>query len=137
MRVHFCKAMKIQSDKELPESHIEGAPLPDTSPIRFVWEKTSKQSVHNTAMKKRFLADLKAKQKRSYKYVPEKDFNAKTLDSAYEQAYTTLRQKYKTQRDETLARNMRMKEDHKALKARRNVRKRTVSNPSIRVGSAT
>ncbi|TCD70829.1 hypothetical protein EIP91_001519 [Steccherinum ochraceum] len=124
MRAHFLKTMKIQSDKDLPESHVEGVFLPDTAPIRFVWEKTTKQSSHNAAMKKRFLADIKAKQKRSYKYVPDRDFAQKTLDSAYEQAYTTLRQKYKAQKDAVIARNLRIKEDQKALKARRNARKK-------------
>lgn len=118
--------MKVKSDKDLPESHVEGVTLPESSPIRFIWEKTAKQSPHNAAMKKRFLADLKAKQKRLYKYVPDKDFNSKTLDAAFDQAFTTLRQKYKAQKDETLARNYRIREDQKALKNRRNVRKRNV-----------
>ena len=118
--------MRVKSDKDLPESHVEGVTLPESSPIRFIWEKTAKQSPHNAAMKKRFLADLKAKQKRLYKYVPEKDFNSKTLDAAFDQAFTTLRQKYKAQKDETLARNYRIREDQKALKNRRNVRKRNV-----------
>ena len=118
--------MKVETDRELPASHIEGEPLTETSPIRFVWEKTTKQSPHNAAMKRRFLADLRAKRNRLYKYVPEKDFNSKTLDAAFDQAYTTLRSKFKAQKDEVLARNVRMREDHKALKARRNIRKKSV-----------
>ncbi|KAH8105950.1 hypothetical protein BXZ70DRAFT_405400 [Cristinia sonorae] len=125
IRVHFYKLMKIPSDKELPDSHVEGVALPDTSPIRYIWEKTSKQSPHNAAMKKRFLDDIRVRHKRLYKYVPEKDFATKTLEAAYEQAYTTLRQKYKTQKDQVLAMNNRLKEDHKNLKARRKERKKT------------
>jgi len=117
--------MKIKSDRELPGSHPEGTPLTDNMPIRYVWEKTSKQSPHNAAMKKRFLADIKARHKRLYKYVPEKDFTMKTLESAYDQAFTTLRQKFKAQKDEVLAMNYKLREDQKALKARRNIRKKT------------
>lgn len=118
--------MKIPSDKELPDSHIEGTPLRADEPIRFVWEKTPKQSVHNGRMKQRFLADLKAK-RRLYKHVPDKEFNKKTLESAFDQAFVTLRQKYKAQRDATAALNLKRREEAKAMKARRLSRKKTVS----------
>ncbi|THH27286.1 hypothetical protein EUX98_g6906 [Antrodiella citrinella] len=125
IRAHFLRIMKIQSDRDLPASHPEGVPLSDDMPIRYIWEKTTKQSPHNAAMKSRFLSDIKAKHKRLYKYVPEKDFSAKTLENAYDQAYTTLRQKYKAQKDHNLAENIRIKEEQKALKSRRNFRKKT------------
>ena len=118
--------MRVKSDKDLPESHVEGVTLPESSPIRFIWEKTAKQSPHNAAMKKRFLADLKAKQKRLYKYVPEKDFNSKTLDAAFDQAFTTLRQKYKAQKDEEEAMKYKRREGRKYTKTKRLTRKRTV-----------
>lgn len=119
--------MKIKTDKQLPESHVEGEPLTDDMPVRFVWEKTTKQSPHNATMKKRFINDIKAKHKRLYKHVPEVEFSTKTLEAAYDQAFTTLRQKFKAQKDASAAMNYRIREDQKALKARRNIRKKTVS----------
>lgn len=117
--------MRIDSDKQLPDSHIEGTPLPLSEPIRFVWDKTPKQSVHNGRMKTRFIADLKA-HRRLYKHVPDRDFSKKNLDSAFDQAFVTFRQKFKVQRDESAALLLKQKEDGKALKARRLARKKTV-----------
>jgi hypothetical protein len=117
--------MQIESDKNLPDSHIEGTPLLPTDPIRFVWDKTPKQSVHNGRMKARFLADLKAK-RRLYKHVPDKEFGKKILDSAFDQAFVTFRQKYKVQRDASIAMNLKQREAVKAVKARRLSRKKAV-----------
>lgn len=130
VRAHLRRAMRIDTDKHLPDSHIENTPLPLTEPIRFVWDKTPKQSVHNGRMKARFIADLKAHRHR-YKHVPDKDFNKKTIDSAFDQAFITLRQKYRAQRDESAALRIKQKEDAKALKARRLNRKKTVSTVFI------
>lgn len=130
MRAHFLHAMRIDNDKLLPDSHIEGTPLLPTEPIRFVWDKTPKQSVHNSRMKARFLADLKAK-RRLYKHVPHKEFGKKILDSAFDQAFVTLRQKFKAQRDASFAYNLRKREAMKAVKARRLSRKKTVSYSTL------
>jgi hypothetical protein len=118
--------MQIESDKNLPDSHIEGTPLPPAEPIRFVWDKTPKQSVHNGRMKARLLADLKAN-RRLYKHVPDKEFSKKILDSAFDQAFVTLRQKFKAQRDASIAMNLKKRAAMKAVKARRLSRKKAVS----------
>jgi hypothetical protein len=121
--------MQIESDKNLPDSHIEGTPFSLADPVRFVWDKTPKQSVHNGRMKTRFLSDLKA-QRRLYKHVPDKEFSKKILDSAFDQAFVTLRQKFKAQRDASIALNLKKREAMKAVKARRLSRKKAV-RPSI------
>lgn len=125
MRSHFLRAMQMENDKDLPDSHIEGTPLASTEPIRFVWDKTPKQSVHNGRMKTRFLADLKAK-RRLYKHVPDKDFSKKVLDAAFDQAFATMRQKFKAQRDASAALHLKRREEMKAMKARRLSRKKIV-----------
>lgn len=122
--------MQIESDKNLPDSHIEGTPLSSTDPIRFVWDKTPKQSVHNGRMKTRFLTDLKAK-RRLYKHVPDKEFSKKILDSAFDQAFVTLRLKFKAQRDASIAQNLRQKDAMKAVKARRLSRKKLVRHSHL------
>jgi hypothetical protein len=71
------------------------------------------------------LEDLKAKH-RLYKHVPDKEFSKKILDSAFDQAFVTLRQKFKAQRDASIALNLKKKEAMKAVKARRLSRKKTV-----------
>lgn len=126
VRAHILRLMQIDSDKELPDGHSEGAPLEPREPVRFVWDKTPKQSVHNGRMKARILADLKSN-RRMYKHVPDKDFSKKTLDSVFDQAFVTLRQKFKVQRDAWTALNQKKKEDSKALKSRRLSRRKTVS----------
>jgi hypothetical protein len=100
--------------------------LEATAPVRFVWDKTAKQSVHNSRMKTRILEDLKAN-RRLYKHVPDKDFSKKSLDSAFDQCFTTYRQKYKIQRDSQAAENAKRREENKALKARRLNRRKFVS----------
>lgn len=117
--------MQLETDKALPDSHIEGTPLASNEPIRFVWDKTPKQSVHNGRMKARFLADIKAN-RRLYKHVAEKDFNKKSLDAAFDQAFVTLRQKFRAQRDASAALALKRREETKALKARHLSRKKNV-----------
>ena len=77
-------------------------------------------------MKKRVVADLKA-HRNKYRHVPSKDFDKKALETAFEQVFTTLRQRYKSQGDVTTAARLQRREDHKSLKARRLQRKKTVS----------
>ncbi len=126
LRTHIFRCMKVKLSEDLPDSHIEGEPLDANEPVRFVWDKTTKQSIHNAEMKKRIIADLKTR-RRLYKHVPDKDFNKKTLDTGFDQAFTTLRQKFKAQRDETAAHHNKRREEAKALKARRRERKKHVS----------
>ncbi|KAI0750685.1 hypothetical protein C8Q80DRAFT_524321 [Daedaleopsis nitida] len=123
MRIHIRKMMKLKHAQELPESAFEGGQLPPDQPVRFVWSKTTKQSATNATMKRRILHDLKANRMK-YKHVPEKDFGKKCLDAAFEQVFTTLRQKFKAQRDATTATRLKRREDHKAMRARRLHRKK-------------
>ncbi|KAL4267898.1 hypothetical protein AB1N83_001499 [Pleurotus pulmonarius] len=123
MRLHLVRIMGLDSDKHLPDSHIEGTALESTDPVRFVWEKTTKQSVHNGRMKARVINDLKDNRK-FYKHVPDKDFNKKVLDSVFDQCFTTFRQKFKTQRDDSAAAAARKRDDAKALKVRRLARRK-------------
>ena len=117
--------MNIESDRKLPDSHIEGNPLGPTEPIRFVWDKTTKQSVHNARMKARVLEDILEK-RRTYKHVPQKEFSKKSVEAAFEQRYVTLRQKFRAQRDALAAENNKKREDHKARRARHLSRRKIV-----------
>ncbi|KAI0687210.1 hypothetical protein BC835DRAFT_1419924 [Cytidiella melzeri] len=125
MRVHLLRCMRLRSSKDLlPASHDEHERIPAGEPVRFVWEKTVKKSPHNAAMKTRVLKELVARRTR-YKHVPDKDFGKKVLDATFEQAFLTLRQKYKMQKDDTSALQYRRREDQKYMKARRRERKKT------------
>jgi hypothetical protein len=117
--------MRIKQDEDLPHSHLEGLPLSKDEPVRFVWEKTMKQSQHNAQMKTRVIADVKTNRK-LYKHVPNDDFKRVTLESTFDQAYGTLRQKYRIQQDASIAHSQKLREEKKATRARRNARKRLV-----------
>ncbi|KDR83877.1 hypothetical protein GALMADRAFT_236338 [Galerina marginata CBS 339.88] len=117
VRLHILEMMDVDSDKELPDSHAEGTQLDPSEPIRFVWDKTTKQSVHNARMKAQVLQDIKENIHR-YKNVPSKDFLKKNLDAAFEQCFVTFRQKYKVQKDEVAATRLKRREDGKARTAR-------------------
>jgi len=117
--------MQLEDDKQLPDSHIEGAVVGPNDPVRFVWDKTPKQSVHNGRMKERVLRDLRTN-RYLYKHVPDKDFNKKSLESVFDQAFVTLRQKFRGQRDGVVAVNQKQREDIKAMRSRRLSRKKTV-----------
>ncbi|KAI0353543.1 hypothetical protein OH77DRAFT_1458113 [Trametes cingulata] len=123
MRIHVRKMMQLGRKDDLPESHFEGAPLLADQPVRFVWNKTTKQSAHNAAMKRRVVNDIKAC-RTSYKHVADKEFNKKTLETVFDQVFTTLRQKFKAQKDAATATRLQRRENHKALKARRLQRKK-------------
>ncbi|KAG6903491.1 hypothetical protein C0995_005514 [Termitomyces sp. Mi166 len=127
MRAHILRMMKIDSDKELPDSHTEGVILGPEDPVRFVWDKTTKQSVHNTRMKTRILVDIKAKRKK-YKHVPDKDFGKKNLESSFEACFITLRQKFKAQNNPDDAQKYKQREDTKARRARHVSRKKLKLN---------
>ncbi|KAG5653037.1 hypothetical protein H0H81_002659 [Sphagnurus paluster] len=117
IREHILRSMKVESDKDLPDSHTEGVPIGPDDAVRFVWDKTTKQSVHNLRMKARIIADIKAN-RRMYKHVPDKDFGKKILESAFDAAFVTFRQKFKAQKDEALAFHQKRREENKARKAR-------------------
>ncbi|KAJ2916450.1 hypothetical protein MD484_g3981, partial [Candolleomyces efflorescens] len=117
LRAHFWRMLRIQTDDRLPDSHVEGEPLEPFQPVRFVWDKTTKQSVHNARMKIRILNDIK-ENRQLYKHVPSKDFGKKILDAAFEQCFTTFRQKYRAQTDVAVALQTKKREEAKARKAR-------------------
>ncbi|RDB22541.1 hypothetical protein Hypma_010034 [Hypsizygus marmoreus] len=123
LREHMLRVMQLEHDKELPDSHAEGVPIGPNDPVRFVWDKTTKQSVHNARMKARVIADIKAN-RRLYKHVPDKDFGKKILDAAFDASFVTFRQKFKAQRDEALALHHKKREEAKAQKARHMSRKK-------------
>ena len=125
MRLHILYMMDLDTDKELPDSHPESTPLAQSDPIRFVWDKTPKQSVHNGRMKRRVIEDIK-ENRLLYRHVANKEFNKKQLDAAFEQCFVTLRQKFKNQRDDATALNYRRREDAKARKSRRLSRRKVV-----------
>ena len=125
MRRHVYRVLGISPEDDLPPSHYEGLPLCDNEPVRFVWEKTIKQSKHNALMKERVLAHLRAHRK-LYEHVPEADFTPKALSSAFDQAFSTFRQKYKVQIDPTVSLTVKTREEHKAMKSRRLHRKKLV-----------
>ena len=127
MRNHLLRVMMLDTDKDLPDSHVEGTPLGPDEPVRFVWDKTPRQSVHNGRVKERVLKDLKANRK-LYKHVSDKEFGKKTLDSVFDQAFVTLRQKFKAQRDDSAARAHKQREELKAQRARRVSRRKVVCN---------
>ena len=125
MRTHILRCMHLSDDKHLPDSHVEGEALPSSEPVRFIWEKTAKQSSHNAAMKRRIAVDLQ-ENRTLYKHVPEEDFAPRNLENVFDQAFTTLRQKFKAQRDVTAAAHHKRREDQKAMRTRRLNRKKTV-----------
>lgn len=117
--------MNIESETQLPDSHIEGNSLGPNEPVRFVWDKTTKQSVHNARMRTRILEDI-MENRHIYKHVPQKEFSKKNVEAAFEQRYVTLRQKFRAQRDALTAENTKKREDHKARKARHLSRRKNV-----------
>ena len=125
MRRHVYHVLGVSFEDELPPSHHEGLPLGDNEPIRFVWEKTIKQSKHNALMKERVVADLRANRK-LYEHIPEADFALKTVSSAFDQAFSTFRQKYKAQTDPSVLLTVKNREEQKAMKSRRLHRKKLV-----------
>lgn len=117
--------MAINEDDPLPGNHIEGAPLADDEPVRFVWARTIKQSQHNTRMKKRVIGDL-MENKGLYKHVPQDDITADNLDMVFDQTFSTLRSRYKGQTDVNVAQKRKDKDINKMIRTRRANRKRAV-----------
>ncbi|KAF5322294.1 hypothetical protein D9619_000507 [Psilocybe cf. subviscida] len=124
LRAHMYSMMEIISDKELPDSHDESTVYHPSQPVRFVWEKTCKQSVHNARMKLLVLEDIKEKRARLYPKVPAEEFSSKAvLERKFDNVFETMRGKYKAQRSEELAQKEREKEARKARNSRHSARK--------------
>jgi len=126
MRSHLNRLMSVTEDDPLPTNHIEGAPLADDEPVRFIWAKTIKKSQHNTRMKKRVINDL-TQNRELYEHVPQNDFTPENLDVVFDQTFSTLRNRYKAQTDANVAQRRKEKEINKMIKTRRANRKRAVS----------
>ena len=122
--------MSISDDDPLPTNHIEGAPLADDEPVRFIWARTIKQSQHNIRMKKRVINDL-MENKELYKHVPRDEFTTENLDIVFDQTFSTLRNRYKAQTDANIAQKRKEKEINKMIKTRRANRKRAVGAPLL------
>ncbi|KIK67979.1 hypothetical protein GYMLUDRAFT_36783 [Collybiopsis luxurians FD-317 M1] len=127
MRKHILHLMQVDADQNLPDSQPEGVTYDVSHPIRFVWDKTVKQSVHNMRMKTFVLDDIKLN-RRLYKELPERDFSKNILESAFEQNFTTLRQIFRTQRDTTEAEHIKSRGDQRAQNARRMARRKKKLN---------
>ncbi|KAI0268371.1 hypothetical protein BC834DRAFT_869090 [Gloeopeniophorella convolvens] len=123
VRRHVYRVLGINPEDDLPPTHYEGLPLGDDEPVRFVWEKTVKQSKHNALMRDRVVADLKAN-RRIYRHVPDADFTPKAIAAAFDQAFSTFRQKYKAQMDPAVSLSVKTRGDQKAMKSRRLHRKK-------------
>ena len=126
MRSHLNRLMAVTEDGPLPANHIEGAPLTDDEPVRFIWARTIKQSQHNARMKKRVISDL-IRSKELYEHVPQDEFTVESLDPVFDQTFSTLRNRYKAQTDANVAQRRKEKEINKMIKTRRTNRKRAVS----------
>ena len=126
MRSHILQCMDLENDKELPVSYDEkmGKFIPKDEPVRFIWDQTTRKCPHNNRMKKRVVLDMQAN-KSLYPLVPAEDFTKPKLESVFEQAFTTLRQKFATQSGAA------PQTDTKAQRSRRVGRKKTVSFASL------
>lgn len=121
----MLELMDTPSSKDLPDSYTEGQELGESDPIRFVWDKTPKQSVHNARMKARVIAHIK-ENRQKYDKVSDTDFSKKNLDSAFDQCFTTFRQKFKIQKDANEALHNKQREDRKAKHSRHTSRRKNV-----------
>jgi hypothetical protein len=126
MRLHMLLVMHVGEDRILPESHIEGQPLPAGLPVRFVWESTTHKSAHNRRMRARIIDDIQARRS-MYPHVPSAEFDdRKMLEAVFQQAYSTFRTKWRSQRSAELAVLDKRRDNGKAAKSRRFVRKKAV-----------
>lgn len=119
MRSHILRLMDIDDGKALPPSHVSGAPLKIDEPVRFIWDRTTKKHAHNKEMKSRVIKDILVRRD-LYPLVPDQEFTEIKLDAAFENAYTSLRQKYNSQTSKS------GRGDAKVQKSRRLERKKTV-----------
>ncbi|KAJ3710381.1 hypothetical protein C8R42DRAFT_729291 [Lentinula raphanica] len=118
MRKHILRLMGVEDSQNLPESQPEGTTFNPSAPVRFVWEKTMKQSVHNMRTKAFVLDDIK-QNRQLYAELPDRDFSKNILESAFDQSYTIFRQKYRLQNDLVEADVIKSRGDQKAQSSRR------------------
>ncbi|KAJ3739527.1 hypothetical protein DFH05DRAFT_1513690 [Lentinula detonsa] len=118
MRRHLLRLMGVEDNQSLPDSQPEGTAYDPSQPVRFVWDKTTKQSVHNMRTKALVLEDIK-QNRRLYDELPDRDFSKSILESAFEQSFTNMRQRFKAQRNMAEAENMKSRGDQRAQNSRR------------------
>lgn len=128
MRSYILSCMALETYKVLPPPPEEEFSS-DLEPVRFIWDQTTKKSAHNARMKTRIISDLLTKRDK-YPHVPEKDFSKMKLEGVFEQAFTTLRQKYTAQLGGDESARAR---EEKSRRSRRMSRKKIVSYSSIKV----
>ncbi|KAG9101022.1 hypothetical protein FRC06_003449 [Ceratobasidium sp. 370] len=126
MRAHILRLMNLNPHEALPPSHVEDQAAPE-GVIRFVWEKTPKSSPHNGRMKQIVIEDLQ-RSRHLYPLVPTADFAAPLLDACFDQAFTTLRGKWRIQCGEP---GLESKVEAKAKRTRRHNRKKSKLNHRI------
>jgi hypothetical protein len=127
MRAHIYLCMRTNRKDPLPEPQIEGAPLGPGEPVRFVWGRTCKQSPHNAAMKHRIITDLKERREVLYGNLSAEEFVDKKLEPLFDQAFKTLKDKYKAQTNSAVALYQKARDGEKAKRSRRRERKKLVS----------
>ncbi|KAE9410188.1 hypothetical protein BT96DRAFT_913015 [Gymnopus androsaceus JB14] len=127
MRSHILRLMCVEEEQNLPDSQPEGVAHDPSQPLRFVWDKTTKQSVHNTRMKAFVLEDIK-RNRQLYTELSEREFSKDVLESAFEQSFTTLRQRFKAQGNVNDAKALKSKGDQRAQNARRSARRKKKLN---------
>ena len=125
---HIIRAMDIESDDKLPPSHEENQLLSADQPVRFIWEKTIKKSTHNEKMKARILKTV-LENRDLYNLIPDEDFEKTSLDHTFDQAYTTLRQKFKSQQGHTTWTNRNAVRSQRARRTSRKKYVRRLSRP--------
>lgn len=124
VRAHIYRSMGVLPKDPLPDAHLEGAPLGPEDPVRFVWQKTVRQSPHNARMRKRILTDIKAQRLALYPEVDIEHFEQDKLEAVFDQAFKTLKGKWKAQNDGNVAVYQRHREEIKAQKSRQRERKK-------------
>jgi hypothetical protein len=108
MREQIYKSMQISEKGTLPDPAEDAAQRDETesdasAPVRFDWRKTIAQSPHNKRMRARVIAELCAR-RRHFKHVPSSEFaDEKALQAVFDQAYTSLRSRWRAQASEAPA----------------------------------
>lgn len=125
MRSHILRLMCVEEEQTLPDNQPEGMAYDPSQPLRFLWDKTTKQSVHNTRMKTFVLEDIK-RNRQLYGELSERDFSKDVLEAAYEQSFAMLRQKFKGQDSTEGAKALKTRGDQRAQNARRLARRKKV-----------
>jgi hypothetical protein len=130
--------MGLSDDKALPDSYDESTAPVTGAPVRFVWEHTILRSAHNRRMRRRIVDDLEQRFGELYPDVPPQEAgDRKRLEATFDQAFTTLRTKFRSQRNSEVAHHERRRDQSKSAKQRRLGRKKTVSMHYLSASSSS